>query len=233
MFIYKITNLVNGKIYIGQTVTSLQERWRHHLHASRGNNTLICKAIRKYGRDSFQMELIVQACSQEELDYLEAYFIVIWDAQNPNVGYNRTDGGIGFTGHHSLATRAKMSATHKGRPGPTRGMKLSEEHKQKISIGNTGKKRSAEVRQKYSSSKLGAKNPAFGNSELGRYANSCRKNTHCSDAAREKISLANSGSNNRMFGATPWNKGKAHSLETRAKLKVAWLIRKERENANS
>lgn len=172
MFIYKITNQVNGKIYIGQTITSLQERWRHHLHASKGNSTLICKAIRKYGREYFQVKLLATACSQKELDYLEAYFIIICNSQNPDIGYNRTDGGIGFRGRHSEATRLKMSQSHKGKPSPTLGRPMSDEQKQKISIANTGKTRSEEARKRYSESKKGSKNPAFGNSELGKYARS-------------------------------------------------------------
>ena len=64
-YIYKISNTVNNKVYIGQTVFSTEERWKQHISASfdtgfRGDN-LLYRAMRKYGRDKFHIETIEKA----------------------------------------------------------------------------------------------------------------------------------------------------------------------------
>lgn len=70
--IYKITNLINSKIYIGQTIKKMQIRWKEHQSAAkRGINTYFHKAIRKYGIENFVIEQIAEANSKQELDELE------------------------------------------------------------------------------------------------------------------------------------------------------------------
>lgn len=63
--IYKITNKVNGKVYIDQS-KNIEKRWKQHLGAK--DNYLIHRAIRKYGKDNFSFE-IVQLCNVEMLNY--------------------------------------------------------------------------------------------------------------------------------------------------------------------
>ena len=70
--IYKITNLINGKIYIGQTIQSIKDRWYRHVGNSKWLsqhevNMAIKRAIRKYGKENFKLELI-ENCKRENLN---------------------------------------------------------------------------------------------------------------------------------------------------------------------
>ena len=91
MFIYKITNHVNGKVYIGQSVRPVEERWnRHKTDAISGRlDTHFARAIRKYGVDNFSIEVIDTAKTQAELTLKEHYWIGYYNAVN--TGYNETD----------------------------------------------------------------------------------------------------------------------------------------------
>lgn len=93
-YIYKITNKINGKSYIGQTRTSLQERMNKHYSDARCEKgvTGIDAAIKKYGQQNFDVDIICE-CSNSELDELETYFIQKYDTYNSPNGYNLTQGG--------------------------------------------------------------------------------------------------------------------------------------------
>ena len=89
--IYKITNKVNGKVYIGQTRTSLKERMsKHYSHSRVENVTGIDAAIKKYGKENFDID-IVEECPQGLLDEKERYYINYYNSYNE--GYNLTLGG--------------------------------------------------------------------------------------------------------------------------------------------
>lgn len=88
--IYRITNKVNGKSYIGQTRYTLEFRWRQHQHKS--DNTYFHNAIRKYGKDNFTIE-ILEECNISDLDSKEIFYIAKYDTFNN--GYNLTIGGSG------------------------------------------------------------------------------------------------------------------------------------------
>lgn len=60
MIVYKITNLVNGKVYVGQTIRSLEDKWKQHLTLRNGCPKLIA-AIKSYGVENFKIELIEKA----------------------------------------------------------------------------------------------------------------------------------------------------------------------------
>lgn len=77
MIVYKITNIINGKIYIGQTTRTLEEHFhRRQQDALSGRlNTHFARAIRKHGPQSFEAEIIDTASSQEELTNKEYYWI--------------------------------------------------------------------------------------------------------------------------------------------------------------
>lgn len=95
--IYCITNLINNKMYIGQTVRTWQERWNEHLAAGRdiNNNLPLYRAMRKYGQENFSIS-IIENCPDNELNEKEKYWIKekqTWIAIHPNKGYNLTDGG--------------------------------------------------------------------------------------------------------------------------------------------
>ena len=88
MIVYKITNLLNGKIYVGQTIRTLKERFREHKYA----DSLIGKAIRKYGTENFKSEILSTCNSFEELNECEIFWIYELDCIAPK-GYNRLEGG--------------------------------------------------------------------------------------------------------------------------------------------
>lgn len=93
MVIYKITNDINGKIYVGQTTRSLITRWKEHTNDARnGCNYPIHRAMRKYGQEHFHVVLIDIAATRDELDVKEAYWIKELNSLSPN-GYNVREGG--------------------------------------------------------------------------------------------------------------------------------------------
>lgn len=106
--IYKVTNLLNNKEYIGLTTTSIQKRWKMHKTASRKNrsNSILHEAIAKYGPESFSIVEICSCLSKEELDIQEEYFINKFNTLVPN-GYNLKTGGA--NGKHTEACKEKMS----------------------------------------------------------------------------------------------------------------------------
>ena len=89
MFIYKITNKINGKMYIGQTIRPIQDRWKRHISDSTKLDTHFARALREYGPDNFVVEQIDTAATQEELTQKEYYWISYYDAIHQ--GYNETD----------------------------------------------------------------------------------------------------------------------------------------------
>lgn len=93
MLIYKITNLVNNKVYIGLTTTSLQKRWNVHKCISKWKNSHLYNAIRKYGIHNFSIEQIDSTDDFKKLGELERHYIALYSSQNPEKGYNITAGG--------------------------------------------------------------------------------------------------------------------------------------------
>lgn len=89
-YIYKITNKVNGKSYIGQTRYTIEFRWRQHLHKK--DNTYFHNAIKKYGVDNFIVEKL-EECNIEDLNEREIYYIAKYNTFKD--GYNLTIGGDG------------------------------------------------------------------------------------------------------------------------------------------
>lgn len=91
MIIYKITNKENNKVYIGQTIRTLQQRFNRHKNDALHNilNTHFARAIREYGPDAFIAEVIDTAETQEELNKKEQYWIQYYNSINN--GYNETD----------------------------------------------------------------------------------------------------------------------------------------------
>jgi group I intron endonuclease len=68
MFIYKITNKINGKVYIGKTVRTVEQRWAQHLaDAHRRSSPLLHNAIRKYGSDAFNISILHEVSTLPEL----------------------------------------------------------------------------------------------------------------------------------------------------------------------
>lgn len=87
-YIYKTTNLVNDKIYIGQHKSS--QFTIEYL----GSGDLVKRAIKKYGKENFQVELLEEVETKELMDEREIYWIKFYDAKNIDIGYNISDGGF-------------------------------------------------------------------------------------------------------------------------------------------
>lgn len=164
MIVYLITNIINGKQYVGKTVRSLNIRWREHVKAARENeplSMLIVRAIKKYGKESFKHKILEECSNEDELNEREIFWIK--ELGTFGGGYNLTKGGDGMSGYkHSDETRQKMSKTRKGR-------KLSPEHVRAVSEGQKGQKRPG-----MSKKRKGELNPMYGKGH--------------SDEARKKIS---------------------------------------------
>ena len=91
IFIYKITNTVNNKVYIGQSIRPIEQRFKRHINDAINNklDTHFARAIRKYGADNFVIEQIDSASSQDELNQKEQYWIRFYNSTVD--GYNETD----------------------------------------------------------------------------------------------------------------------------------------------
>lgn len=136
--IYKITNKLNNKSYIGQS-KNIERRWEEHRKSARLNSQYtIHRAIRKYGLDNFSFEVLYE-CSEEELGRYEKFYIIIFGTYQKQ--YNMTEGG-------EIA------------------ISKSPEVRKKISIANTGKKRTEEYKQELSQQRkgkgCGKDNPMYG-----------------------------------------------------------------------
>ena len=92
--IYKLTNNINGKVYIGLTTRPFNIRMNQHKYdAVHNGNYPIHKAINKYGWDNFTKEIIDNASSLEELKLKEQYWIKYYNSYGSTKGYNATCGG--------------------------------------------------------------------------------------------------------------------------------------------
>ena len=91
MWIYKITNDINNKVYIGQTSRDVKKRFQRHIQDAVSNrlDTYSARAIRKYGKEHFSYETIDTANSQIELNQKKHDWINYFDSVNN--GYNETD----------------------------------------------------------------------------------------------------------------------------------------------
>lgn len=141
--IYCITCLVNGKMYIGQTVQLLDNRWRRHvLSTQRGSDHKFHRAIRKYGEENFLVEEVLTVSAptkdilKKKLDYVEMRLIK--KLETHKCGYNSTDGGEG-----------------------TLGLKLSEHAIRKMAESKKRENLTPEKRKRLSESKIGEKNPFY------------------------------------------------------------------------
>ena len=168
-YIYRITNKVNGKTYIGQhKYNKLNDKYM-------GSGKRLWEAYRKYGFENFEKQILVFNISKREYaDLLEKTFIA---SEREKVGikncYNISNGGNGgYTGlvseetrqklskalkgkHRSEETKRKISESKKGQPGTWKDKHLPEETRKKISEAQKGKKLSEEHRRKLSEAKKG------------------------------------------------------------------------------
>lgn len=176
MIIYKVTNLVNNKCYIGKTITTLNNRIsQHKADIKRGKIYYFQRALIKYGFGSFDWEILEECDTLDKLNELEIHYIQLFNSQNRELGYNVAAGGSGggnrngailsretkekiseakrgkLLGSHSEETKKKISNANKGR-------EFSTEHKKKLSIARCKRITTDETRKRMSSSSKGKVN---------------------------------------------------------------------------
>jgi group I intron endonuclease len=120
MVIYKVTNLMNNKIYIGQDS-------KNNLNYL-GSGKIIKRAIIKYGKDNFTKEILEYCDNKQILDLRERYWIAKYNSKNKNIGYNITNGGEGCLGlKHTEETKKHLKLINSGDKNPMFGKTLSNE----------------------------------------------------------------------------------------------------------
>ena len=113
--IYKILNKVNNKIYIGQTVRSLNERINEHksnFKINKSNNQYLLNAFNKYGWENFEFIIVDNVETIEDLNEKEIYYINLYKSNDRNFGYNIAGGGKNSIPNSE--TLIKMSKSHLG-----------------------------------------------------------------------------------------------------------------------
>lgn len=110
MYIYKILNLINNKIYIGQSI-DVKRRFNRHINdALKGIEYPLYNDIRLYGAKNFIIDIIDEASNQEELNYKESYWINFYNSINPDIGYNQINTGFRNGGNtYQLKSNEEMS----------------------------------------------------------------------------------------------------------------------------
>ena len=126
MFIYKITNTVTGKFYVGQTKRKLQVRLNSHFYeaSKRKYNMLLHRSIRKHGIESFKIELL-EECTKEDVYEKERFWIKTLNCIQP-FGYNQHEGGKGGCLNPSEELRQKLREAKLGKPTWNKGLTKSD-----------------------------------------------------------------------------------------------------------
>lgn len=111
--IYKITNAVNGKVYIGKS-ENIHHRWKQHireLNKNKHSNAYLQNAWNKYSQANFEFSIVYEALDNEDLDELEIKFISEYNSFNDEYGYNLTSGGEGSK--RAESTKEKISVGYR------------------------------------------------------------------------------------------------------------------------
>jgi len=164
--IYKVTNKINDKIYIGKTTQKFNKRIIQHKSDIKNNkkNMYFHRVLLKHGYKNFRWEIIFNCLNEKELNQMEKYFIACYGATD--YLYNMTEGGEGTSGYRHTKEAIKKIALSSKRKYPKEfcdkiskrmqgnkrglGTKRTPESCKKISIALTGKKPSEETRLKMS-----------------------------------------------------------------------------------
>jgi group I intron endonuclease len=226
--IYLVTNMVNGKYYVGQTTKEIKERWMNHLYQSRaGLQYALHAAIREYGEQAFLVEELVQAESTNRLNLLQTAWIIATKSYTQPLGYNQTLGGKRH--EQTEGSRRKISAALKGRV-------FTDAHRAKLSAANRGRHLSDEWRAKLAESHTGKRLPPFTAAHRLHISNAAKGRKLTAEGLeslresrrrpefRAKISAARSGkplSEEHRAAISAANKGREVTLEHREALSKA------------
>jgi group I intron endonuclease len=182
--VYLVTNAVSGKQYVGITRQKMQRRWRGHVHCARkGVTTALHAAIRKYGEDSFSVEVVASCLRREWAGAVEADFILQFRTKAP-LGYNLTDGGDGVRGLSDEAIK-RIAETIRGRKhtkeakaligAASRSRPRSQRERALISAAHRGKSLTEEHRAKLAAAKIGRKRPPRSETHKSRISDGLRR----------------------------------------------------------
>lgn len=190
-YIYRITNKVNGKTYIGQ------HKYKDLNDNYKGSGKLLWGAYRKYGFENFEKEILYSRIQYKEtVDDMERFAI----AKERAIGkaeYNIADGGQGGN-------------LVKGKTPWNKGTKFSEEHKRRISEALKGRHPSEETRRKMSEAQKGKH---ISEEQRKKHSEALRGKKRGTRSEVWKMHLSES-----LKGRTAWNKGKHWPEETRRKI---------------
>jgi len=215
--IYKTTNKINGKIYIGQTVQFLDLRISAHMSEAlfKKDNMYFHKAIRKYGKENFEWKIIAECSSLEELNKTEIEMIKKYNTFEN--GYNLTMGGEGSIGFKpSKEARRKRSEAMKGEKNHMYGKHRTEETKKKI-------RKTFELNKTV----VGKNNPWYGkhhSEETKKKQSEARMGTHPSEKTRIKMSISHENKKHTeetKEKMSKWHKDKKLLKETKNKIAKA------------
>jgi group I intron endonuclease len=199
--VYKTTNIINGKIYVGCHKTeNIDDGYI-------GTGVVFSQAVKKYGKESF-VRKVLELCDTQESMLEKESKIVDEGFINRGDTYNLIKGGTGvYHTHNSIETRQKISDTRK------RKIKSGE-----IILGMQGRKHSEETKRKMSKVAKGL----LKSEETKKKISESLKGNRLSEQTRKKISISQQG---RIGGM----KDKKHSEETKKKMSVAQTGRKHSE----
>lgn len=169
IIIYKTTNLVNGKIYIGQhTIKNKGGNDEWYI----GSGTLFWKAVEKYGKENFKRKVICRVYEQSVANELEEFFIKKYDSTNLEKGYNILSGSPCENNplkNPEIAQKVAKSNTGRVRSEEFKikvsksvSLLMTEERRKEISKQHKGKKLSLETRKRISRATKGLNNPMYG-----------------------------------------------------------------------
>ncbi len=162
-YIYVIRNLVNDKVYVGQTIKPGQRK-ASHFNAIKDptNERPLPRSMRKHGVENFRFE-VLEECADDQVDEREKHWIAHFDSQNRERGYNLAPGGHS----HTLEQHRRLSEALKGNKHCV-GRQVSNETKQKTGAAWRGKHLPDEIKSKVSTTMIergsvaGENNPMFG-----------------------------------------------------------------------
>lgn len=190
--VYKIENKLSNKTYVGQTVTSLNERWSGHKCDAKRKNTPLYASMKKHINnidDVFTISVLEENIPYTNLDDVEINWISRLNSLHPN-GYNISEGGRSFRTERDLKIMSERVKGEKnpmygnyGELNPFYGKKHSEDTKKLLSNLATGRKTPDDVKEKISDS-IKLRHKKLGHPFQGG---------HHTDEAKEKIALAMKG----------------------------------------
>lgn len=219
-YIYKITNILNGKIYVGQRTSKKDISEDKYM----GSGVFYKRAVDKYGKENFKKSLL-EYCNKDNIDEREIYWIAKLNSTDLNIGYNLCAGGGTTLGlKMTEEQKQKVSKSLIGNKR-TLGFKPTKETMSRMSKSHTGKKHSQETKEKCRNCFKGRKHTEE-NKEKQRakmMGNDYFKGHHLSDEVKKNISER---MKDRASKGIINFKGKKHSKET---LELMSLIHKNRD----